>query len=140
MPNKILKGTGSKENDSPGTFKGNDAVPSWFKGSDLAGGDEVVITASNTSLEGKKQYGNVSGLKRGSNPNEALQMKQNESFASTRQSRKTGKDVTTRVTAKEDTQKSRIPGRSYTDFKRGKEYTTSTPIKVETMTTQKYKA
>jgi len=140
MPNKILKGTGSKEINSPGAFKDKDQVPSWFKGSDLTttGGQqaEVVVTGSKGNIKGKKAGSYVSGPTRGSDPSKPVELKKGQTLSSTSRSKSSGNMRTTTYTPTQDTQKKRTPGRSYSD--KDKYYTTSTPVRITQTEIKKY--
>ena len=140
MPNKILKGTGSKEKNSPGAFKDNDNVPSWFKGSDLTVNGqqaEVVVTGSKGNISGKKAGGYVSGPTRGSDPNRPIELSKGESITFSGKSKSTGNMRTTTYTPTEDTARTRTPGHAYAD--RNKYYKTNTPIRITQTEIKPYK-
>lgn len=140
MSNKILKGTGTKEKNSATSFRDNDNVPSWFKGSDLrVNGQEaeVVVTGSTSTIKGKKAGDHVSGPTRASNPNNPIELSAGESISFSGKNRSTGNMRTTTYTPMQDTTRSRTSGRPYAD--RNEYYTTSTPIRVTQTEIKPYK-
>lgn len=140
MPNNILKGTGTKEINSPGSFKDNDNVPSWWTGSDLeVNGQkaEVVVTGSKGNIKGKKAGGYVSGPTRGSDPTSPIELEKGESITFSGKSKKTGNMRTTTYTPTEDTTRTRTSGRTYAD--RNKYYSTSTPVNITQTEIKPYK-
>ena len=139
--NKILKGTGTKEKNSPTSFRSNDNVPSWFKASDLTDSKgnqlEVEVTGSKGVISGKKAGDYVSGPTRGSDPTRPIELKKGESITFSGKSKKTGNQRTTTYTPTEDTSRTRTPGHMYAD--RDKYYKTSTPIRITQTEIKPYK-
>lgn len=110
----------------------NDNPPPWYKSSSLtdAKGNpvEVVVTGSQGTISGKRAGDFVKGPTRASDPNNPVQLKKGESISFTGVNRSTGNKRTTTYTPKEDTTKTRIPGRSFADA--DTYYTTKTPVRI----------